>query len=98
VNDTYRFNPWRSPGAAPVNDVCGMAGGTLPQHYGPGEAVFYNNSFASMGDLGSQVLKPAPSGTVWTVGTSVKVRSLCVVQPVEKIGAAACGPWRDSRS
>jgi hypothetical protein len=50
-----------------------MAGGTLPQHAGPGEAVFANNSFASMGDLGSEVLKPAPSGTIWTVGTSVKV-------------------------
>lgn len=73
VNDTYRFNPWRAPGAAPVNDVCGMAGGTLPQHYGPGEAVFANNTFASMGDLGSKVLKSAPSGTVWTVGTSVRV-------------------------
>jgi hypothetical protein len=51
----------------------GMAGGTLPQHAGPGEAVFANNTFASMGDLGSKVLKPAPSGTVWTAGTSVKV-------------------------
>ena len=51
----------------------GMAGGTLPQHAGPGEAVFSNNSFAGMGDLGSKVLKPAPSGTIWTAGTSVKV-------------------------
>lgn len=50
-----------------------MAGGTLPQHAGPGEAVFANNTFAAMGDLGSKVLQPAPSGTVWTVGTSVKV-------------------------
>ena len=26
-NDSYRFNPWRAPGAAPVFDACGRAGG-----------------------------------------------------------------------
>ena len=56
-----------------------MAGGTLPQHAGPGEAVFANNTFASMGDLGSKVLKPAPSGTVWTAGgtavTGISIRA-----------------------
>ena len=26
--DVYRWNPWRAPGAAPVFDVCGMAGGS----------------------------------------------------------------------
>ena len=23
INDTYRYNPWRAPGAAPVEDACG---------------------------------------------------------------------------
>ena len=73
ANDTYRYNPWRAPGHAPVNDACGMAGGTLRKHAGPGEAIFADNQFAKMGDLGSQVLPPAPSGTVWTAGTSVEV-------------------------
>lgn len=27
--DSYRFNPWRAPGHAPVVDACGMAGGKL---------------------------------------------------------------------
>ena len=35
ADDYYRFNPWRSPGAAPTNDPCGMAGGTIPAHAGP---------------------------------------------------------------
>ena len=26
--DIYRHNPWRAPGAAPVADPCGLAGGT----------------------------------------------------------------------
>ena len=26
--DIYRHNPWRAPGAAPVADACGLAGGT----------------------------------------------------------------------
>ena len=30
ANDTYRYNPWRAPGHAPVNDACGMACLSLP--------------------------------------------------------------------
>lgn len=73
ADDSYRYNPWRRPGSAPVTDACGMAGGTLPAHEGPGDAVFADNSFAKMGQLGSQVLKPAPSGTIWTAGSAVEV-------------------------
>ena len=67
--DSYRYFPWRYPGAAPVADPCGMAGGTTPslQPGGGGDAVFttvrsakYN---ATMGDLGTKVLPYAPSGT-----------------------------------
>lgn len=73
VNDTYRLNPWRAPGRAPVMDACGQAGGTDKSHMGPGVAVFADNTFAKGGDLGSKVLPPAPSGTVWTAGSSVEV-------------------------
>merc|ERR1719191_2067803 len=27
VEDSYRYNPWRAPGFAPVVDPCGQAGG-----------------------------------------------------------------------
>ena len=73
MEDTYRFNPWRRPGSAPTNDACGMAGGTIFSHAGPGVAVYANNSFARFGQLGSKVLPPAPSGAVWTAGSGVEV-------------------------
>ena len=41
INDTYRYNPWRAPGFAPVEDACGMAGGALKRS--GGEAVFKDN-------------------------------------------------------
>jgi len=71
INDTYRFNPWRAPGAAPVEDACGMAGGALV--HGGGEAIFLANQWAKQGDLGSKVLPSAPSGRIWTAGSQVDV-------------------------
>ena len=75
--DTYRYFPWRAPGAAPVADPCGMAGGTRVQGGGAGDAVFttikspmYN---ATAGDLGTQVLPYAPSGTKWMADSQVEV-------------------------
>jgi hypothetical protein len=41
ANDTYQFNPWRAPGAAPVADACGQAGGNLPSEGRGGEAKFH---------------------------------------------------------
>ena len=38
INDTFKYNPWRYPGNAPVEDACGMAGGALKA--GGGEAKF----------------------------------------------------------
>eukprot|EP00966_Prymnesium_polylepis_P098342 2277561-Prymnesium_polylepis.1 len=73
VNDSYRYNPWRAPGAAPVFDACGKAGGTYPKNFGPGVAVFANTTFAKGGDLGSVALPPAPSGTIWTAGSEAEV-------------------------
>lgn len=73
VNDSYMYNPWRAPGSAPVEDACGMAGGTLPAHAGAGEAKFMATSIAKQGDLGSKVLKPMPTGVVWTAGETAEV-------------------------
>lgn len=73
VNDSYRFNPWRAPGFAPVMDSCGIAGGRMPWQPSTGDALYYNTSFANLGDFGSAVLPPAPSGVVWTAGSSVEV-------------------------
>jgi len=72
-DDTYRYNPWRAPGYAPVSDPCGMAGGTLPGHAGAGEAKFAPTPWAKQGDLGSRVLAPANSTASWVAGSSVEV-------------------------
>jgi hypothetical protein len=72
VEDFYKFNPWRAPGNAPVYDPCGMAGGSSIPRFNAGE---YNTTiYAKQGDLGSKVLKPHPSGTVWKRGTIVHAR------------------------
>ena len=73
INDTYKHNPWRAPGTAPTFDACGRAGGTDPKHFGPGDAKFLDTPFAKGGELGSQVLPPAPSGTIWTAGGTAEV-------------------------
>ena len=56
-----------------VDDPCGRAGGTTKQHAGPGVAVFATTKYATQGDLGSKVLKPAASGTTWRAGDAVEV-------------------------
>jgi hypothetical protein len=72
VEDFYKFNPWRAPGNAPVYDSCGMAGGSSIPRFNAGE---YNTTiFAKQGDLGSKVLKPRPSGTIWKRGEVVQAR------------------------
>ena len=71
VNDSYRFNPWRAPGFAPVVDSCGQAGGRYPQTPIGGDSVFTNTTLSKMGDLGSKL----PLGKIakWVAGTSVEV-------------------------
>jgi len=72
VQDIYKWNPWRAPGKAPVFDSCGMAGGNPVEVFNAGA---YNTTiYAKQGDLGSVVLKPRPSGTVWKRGTVAKAR------------------------
>merc|ERR1712125_282457 len=73
VEDSYRFNPWRAPGSAPVIDPCGQAAGRYTQCPVGGDSVFTNTSMAKMGDLGSKVLPPSPSKVHWKAGSSVEV-------------------------
>lgn len=70
--DIFKFNPWLAPGQAPTWDACGMAGGAPTPTTGAAE---YNpTEYAKQGDLGSVVLKPRPSGTVWKRDTVAYVR------------------------
>lgn len=71
-DDSYRFNPWRAPGYAPVVDPCGQAGGEYKgQHIG-GDSVFTDTNLSKMGDLGSNL----PASKIlprWVAGTQVEV-------------------------
>jgi len=71
-DDIWRFHPWRAPGHAPVWDACGMAGGTRTEVFNAG--AYNTTAFAKQGDLGSQVLAPRPSGTVWKRGGTATTR------------------------
>jgi hypothetical protein len=65
--DFTKYNPWRAPGQAPVNDPCGQASGftvnqpnvEVPQGY-------------SAGDNGSEVL-PETAPTYWKAGSTAQV-------------------------
>ena len=71
-DDWYFYSPWRAPGAAPVFDSCGMAGGHKPPQGGFG-GIYVNTSHAKLGDKGTEVLPKAPSGTTWAAGRSYEV-------------------------
>mmetsp|Transcript_65346 Transcript_65346/g.108536 ORF Transcript_65346/g.108536 Transcript_65346/m.108536 type:complete len:413 (-) Transcript_65346:395-1633(-) len=74
VNDSYRYNPWRAPGTAPVVDPCGQAGGKYKQTPMGGDSVFFTTNFSKMGDLGSKVLPPTPGPLPkWRLGSDVQV-------------------------
>lgn len=49
-----------------------MAGGHHPPNGGFG-GIYVNTTHAKLGDRGSEVLPPAPSGTVWKAGSVVEV-------------------------
>eukprot|EP01047_Picozoa_sp_COSAG01_P087051 COSAG01_NODE_19862_length_985_cov_1.182844_1_plen_182_part_00 len=71
AEDQWRSTPWRAPGSAPVLDACGMAGGTPTEtHSG---AQYFPTPNGRQGDLGSKMLKPLPTGTVWTAGSMQNV-------------------------
>eukprot|EP00937_MAST-01D_sp_MAST-1D-sp2_P002343 g2343.t1 len=69
--DSYRFNPWRAPGYAPVVDPCGQAGGEFAYQKIGGESVFYNTTVARKGMLGSR-LPPTPPALrpKWAAGAA----------------------------
>mmetsp|Transcript_31562 Transcript_31562/g.87000 ORF Transcript_31562/g.87000 Transcript_31562/m.87000 type:complete len:412 (+) Transcript_31562:58-1293(+) len=72
--DYFFYSPWRAPGFAPVIDSCGSAGGRLPgQGNGSFGAVYVNSTHAKVGDLGSQTLKPRPTGVEWAAGSEYEV-------------------------
>jgi len=84
VNDSYRYNPWRAPGSAPVIDPCGQAGGKYIQTPMGGASVFGTVNVSGpngeiinlqMGDLGSKVLPASPASSVpdWQIGTTPRV-------------------------
>jgi len=72
VNDIWKYNPWRAPGKAPIADSCGMAGGNTYEVFNAG--AYNTTRYAKQGDLGTHVLPPRPSGTVWQRGTVAKAR------------------------
>jgi len=73
VNDSYRYNPWRKPGSAPVVDPCGQAGGKFKATPMGGDSVFYTTNFSTMGDLGSRLPPTAGPLPQWTAGSAVQV-------------------------
>jgi hypothetical protein len=71
--DVTYYAPWRYPGAAPVIDSCGTAGGVYQWQPAAAAGGDYAPTVnAKRGDLGSMLPK-APSGTVWTAGSEVEV-------------------------
>jgi len=72
-DDYYAYSPWRAPGAAPVIDSCGSAGGRFPgQGIGGAGANYQNTSLARQGDMGSS-LPAMESQATWTAGLVYEV-------------------------
>jgi len=71
AEDIWIYQPWRSPGLAPVDDACGMAGGSPTPMYNGAEYV--PTKYGKQGELGSQVLEPRPTGITWQSGAVVNV-------------------------
>jgi len=55
-----------------VYDACGKAGGQDAFAPYRGATYYIPTAYAKVGDLGSKVLPPRPTGTVWRRGTVVK--------------------------
>lgn len=65
--DLHKYNPWRAPGKAPVNDPCGLAsGGTNPNAYAAVPAGYEGGAKAS------EVL-PETEATMWKAGATATV-------------------------
>ena len=83
-DDSYRHNPWRAPGSAPVVDPCGQAGGKYKITPMGGASVFGTVNVTApdgkpltltMGDMGSKVLPPTDPKdvTTWKIGSTPRV-------------------------
>ena len=73
--DVYKHNPWRAPGAAPVMDACGLAGGTYLRTSGSEAGDYTKTQYAQHGDVGTEVLGPLPGYTppVYKLGGTAEV-------------------------
>lgn len=69
--DVYQWNPWRSPGNAPVFGPCGAAGGG-PRRV-PTGSPYIDTPIARQGDLGT-TLPQHPTGIVWRSGGRAEVK------------------------
>eukprot|EP01051_Picozoa_sp_SAG22_P002213 SAG22_NODE_97_length_20760_cov_43.302850_15_plen_460_part_00 len=63
---------WRSPGNAPLADVCGLAGGTPWGTAAPEAGIYTNTSSVHHGMNGSSLPK-MPTGTTWFIGGEAPV-------------------------
>ena len=68
-------NRWRAPGSAPVQDACGLAGGSYSRSAGAEAGDYAKTMYAQHGDVGTQVLKPLPDYTppTYTTGGTAEV-------------------------
>jgi len=67
--DQHKYNPWRAPGKAPVNDPCGLASGGKLGHTNAYSAI---PAGYTAGDKGSEVL-PETEATLWQAGATATV-------------------------
>eukprot|EP00729_Bicosta_minor_P019178 gene19178-3946_t len=77
VNDSYKFNPWRAPGYAPVVDPCGQAGGKYKQTPMGGDSAYYttNNPAHALPVL------------VWNNGTRFPIEGIFVSEGTWPLGS-----------
>ena len=66
--DSYRYNPWRAPGHAPVVDPCGQAGGEYGYQKIGGDSVFYQHEPRGKGGDGLSRAAAHASGAAPEVG------------------------------
>lgn len=70
AGDWTRTRPWRSPGAAPVLDACGMAGGSFQNNENPGGHPPPGHTW---GDRGSALPALSRRPVEWRAGSVVEV-------------------------
>mmetsp|Transcript_39907 Transcript_39907/g.131998 ORF Transcript_39907/g.131998 Transcript_39907/m.131998 type:complete len:430 (+) Transcript_39907:172-1461(+) len=71
ATDWTRTHPWRSPGAAPVLDACGVAGGAPRDNSAPGGHPPPGHAWGARGSLLPPLASSAPAS--WRAGGVVEV-------------------------